>query len=603
MILQALKEYYDRKAAEGNIASEGWIHGGIDFIIHIDKAGNYRDISYIGESVGRKKLPKPMNVPNIGKQALKHSNSGKDANLLWDNASFVLGLGDKGDLRLDSMIQAIDHWIGMGVDSDSDAVRAFFEKGRQDRKHFLPILSNPEYGEELSKGGAKISFKVAGSDHKIIFDSPIVAKVLSKESSMPDSENAITGTCLITGQENVPIELTHTVIKGVWGTQTSGACIVSFNKDKPSFNSYCKEQSLNAPVGKLAASEYVKSLNVLLGSKQCIHIGDASTVFWSEKNTSFESDFSFFFSEPPKDDPDAGTRKVKALFESVNSGAYCNDDSDSRFYVLGLAPNAARIAVRFWQVGTIGQFAEKIRQHFEDIDIDHAEFDTEYCTLNELLSSVATETKDINKKNRVYFRGKYYDVPPNLAGSVLESILNGSPYPITLLHQCMRRIRAEVSLRNQNGKLLMNVTRARAAILRASINRFNRFYNPNKKEVTMGLDIESKDVGYLLGRLFAVLERVQIQSAGGEGKLNATIRDRFYGAFSSSPMTVMPMILKLKNHHLAKIGSSKGFFEGLIGQVMDGLDALKIPSHLTLEQQAHLAVGYYHQRQDFFKKQ
>lgn len=601
MILQTLKEYYDRKATEGNIASEGWIHGGIDFIIRIDKAGGYLDISDLRENVGKKKLPKPMNVPNIGKQALKHANSGKDANLLWDNASFVLGLGDKGDLRLDSMIQAIDQWIGRGVDFEIDAVRAFFEKGRQDRKHFSPILSNPEYGEELSKGSVKISFHVEGSTHKIIFDAPVVAKkMLSKDSSMTGAENVMTGTCLITGQEKVPIELTHTVIKGVWGTQTAGACIVSFNKDKKSFNSYGKEQSLNAPVSKLAASEYVKSLNTLLSSKQCIHIADASTVFWSEKRTDFESDFSFFFSEPPKDDPDAGTRKVRALFESVRSGAYCNDDTDGRFYVLGLAPNAARIAVRFWQVGTIGQFAEKIRQHFEDIEIDHAEFDTEYCTLNELLSSIATETKDINKKNRVYFRGKYYDVPPNLAGSVLESILNGSPYPMTLLHQCMRRIRAEVSLRNQNGKLLMNVTRARAAILKASINRFNRFYNPKKKEVTMGLDIESKDVGYLLGRLFAVLERVQIQSAGGEGKLNATIRDRFYGAFSSSPVTVMPMLLKLKNHHLAKIGSSKGFFEGLIGQVMDGLDALKIPSHLTLEQQAHLAVGYYHQRQVFF---
>jgi len=251
MILQALKEYYERKVGDGSIAPDGWIKGGIDFLLSLDIEGNIIGISDLRETHGKKKVSHILDVPNIGKQALKHTNSGKDANLLWDNASFVLGLGGKGDTRLKSMIEAIDQWLSPIEDEGIIAVRKFLEKGLTNRSHFDFALNHPDYGEELREGNAKLSFSIPQTGLKVVFDSKAVLKALEKTGGQDTDQ---IGTCLVTGDRNVPIEVTHPVTKGVWGAQTSGACIVSFNKD--SFNSYNKTQSYNAPVSKVVASQY-----------------------------------------------------------------------------------------------------------------------------------------------------------------------------------------------------------------------------------------------------------------------------------------------------------------------------------------------------------
>ena len=574
MILQALKEYYDRKAIEGLIARDGWIAGGIDFILDIDIYGNVRNIEDLRESEGRKKVSRSFNLPNIGKQALKHTNSGKDANLLWDNASFVFGLGDKGDIRLQSMIEVIDTWIGKTNDAGVNAVRTYFTSGLKDRNHFESALNHPEYGELFREGNVKVSFRVLETDFRVVFDSPVVSDALTKTNISEIANNPI-GTCLVTGQNNVAIEVTHPVTKGVWGAQSSGACIVSFNKD--AFNSYGKTQSLNAPVGKSVVSQYGKALNALLDSPgQCIHIGDTSTVFWSEKRSSFESDFSFFFKEPDKDNPDAGTQKVKALFDSVNTGTYIEDDGNNRFYILGLAPNAARISIRFWQVGTISEFALRIAQYFNDFKNIKPHKEPEYYSIWRVLVNIATQDKSEN-------------IPPNLAGDFMRSILEGTPYPATLLQACLRRIHSDTEYR---------VKPVRAALLKAYLNRYYQFYpNQNHKEVTMELDINQPSVGYQLGRLFATLEKIQEEANPG---INATIRERFYGAACATPVTAFTNLLRLKNHHLAKL-ENKGRvinFERLLGEIMSHLT--DFPAHLDLHEQGRFAIGYYHQRQSFF---
>lgn len=574
MILQALKEYYDRKASEGLIARDGWIAGGIDFLVDVDMDGNIHSIEDLRELEGRKKIPHPFDVPNIGKQALKHTNSGKDANLLWDNASFVFGLGDKGDTRLQSMIDVIDKWISETDDSGVNAVRSFLIKGLNDRSHFDFALNHPEFGETIKEGNVRISFHVSDTDYKVVFHSPVVANALTKVSNQDEATTAI-GTCLVTGKNDVAIEVTHPVTKGVWGAQSSGACIVSFNKD--SFNSYGKSQSLNAPVSKLVVSQYGKALNTLLDSpRQCIHIGDATTVFWSEKRSSFESDFAYFFKEPEKDDPDAGTQRVKALFESVNSGTYMEDDGTDRFYILGLSPNAARIAVRFWQVGRILEFASRIKEYFDDFAIVKPPKEPEYYSIWRILVNIATQDKSEN-------------IPPNIAGDLMRSILNGTPYPATLLQACLRRIHSDAENR---------VKPVRAALIKACLNRYYRFHpNQNHKEVNMELDINQPSIGYQLGRLFAALEKIQEEANPG---INATIKERFYGAACATPVTVFTNLLRLKNHHLAKL-ENKGriiYFERLLGEIMGNL--MDFPAHLDLHEQGRFAIGYYHQRQAFF---
>ncbi|MCI5209947.1 MAG: type I-C CRISPR-associated protein Cas8c/Csd1, partial [Candidatus Electrothrix sp. ATG2] len=338
------------------------------------------------------------------------------------------------------------------------------------------------------------------------------------------------------------------------------------------FDSYGKEQGFNAPVSKHAQAAYTNALNTLIKGENRIFVGDATTVFWSGEANQLEKDFNLFFNAPPKDDPDAGVKAVRALYESIYTGSLAAENNNP-FYVLGLAPNAARISVRFWSQGTVLQFAERIKTHFDDLEISRSSKDQEFFSLHKLLSHTALEFKISN-------------VPPNLAGAVIQAILDGKPYPVTLVQQCIRRIRAE-----------RHVNRIRAAILKAFINRKNRYHNEaeDKEEVTVSLDKNNMNPAYRLGRLFAVLENIQ-KAQGKE-----TIRERFYGAASSSPITVFPQLLKLKNHHLAKLkGGVVVYFEAMLGEIFNGIE--EIPSHLSLEEQARFAVGYYHQRQDLFTK-
>jgi CRISPR-associated protein Csd1 len=354
--------------------------------------------------------------------------------------------------------------------------------------------------------------------------------------------------------------------------------LVGFQRNS-GYDSYGKEQGYNAPVIKSTEFAYVTALNTLLKTKQQrLTVGDAATIFWSEKKTSFESDFLQFFVELPKDDPARGTQAVKALLDSPKSGAYLEDDGQTRFYVLGLAPNAARISVRFWQTGTIAEFADKIRQHFQDFAIAKPPGEPEFYSLWRTLVNIAILDRSEN-------------IPPNLAGSFMRAILSGTPYPETLLQAALRRIHNDTEAR---------VKPVRAAILKAYLNRYYRVRpNPNYKEIQMSLDASQPSTGYQLGRLFATLEKIQEEANPG---INATIRERFYGSACATPVVAFANLMRLKNHHLAKLENRGRVvnFERLLAEIVGRLD--DFPAHLDLHEQGRFAIGYYHQRQDFFTK-
>jgi CRISPR-associated protein Csd1 len=596
MILQSLYDYYQKKLTLGEIAPLGYAKKEIDFIIVIDKNGNYVNVERVQHYEGKRLRGTEYLVPRIGKQVEKHDNSGNDANLLWDKAEFAIGIGKKGSLKNTSFVNTINTYYPHPPDNVA-AILRYLKKENKRSKPFAQIVENNEFGEIVKTGSPIITFKIIG-DVEPITSQPHITKAIDEKKD----GNSVFGTCLITGFQNVPIEETHTVTKGIMGSQTSGANLVSFNKS--AFVSFKKDQSLNAPISKKAAESYTKALQHLVDSTtNKVRIADSTIVFWSEsapKVINLEEIVSWVVAmrTTNEENPDKGVQAVKALYDSVFTGNI-SQEKDNRFYALALAPNAARISVRFWRTGTVEIFGKRIYQHFEDFEIVKADYESQNCTLNEILASVAVETKDRLKPNAVYFRGKLYDVPSNLASAVIESILDGTPYPATLMQQCIRRIRAEVAHKEKNGKLLPNVNRTRAAILKAYLNRINKFKN-NNKEVCMSLDKENKDAGYVLGRLFALLEKIQEESAKPT-KLNSTIRERYYGSFSSSPITVMPLLMKLKNHHLAKLSGNnkqwiKNWLEGELAEVVDLLKPINIPAHLVLEQQAFFAVGYYHQK-------
>ncbi|MDE2129366.1 MAG: type I-C CRISPR-associated protein Cas8c/Csd1 [Betaproteobacteria bacterium] len=569
MILQALDAYYRRKQADPDPAKRlpafGLEDKEIPFVLEIDIDGKLLNLADTRNAVGKKKIGQRFLVP----QGVKKT-SGVAANLLWDTAEYVLGIDTRGNpervaeqhAAFRARIEALPEDVRQ--DDGILAALAFLDTFHLEWLATFPALA------DIQASNPVISFRLHG-DVELVCQRPAVVAATAHQA-----EDASDGVCLVSGAP-AAIERLHPAIKGVWGAQTSGANIVSFNLD--AFNSYGKAQGANAPLGKAAVFAYTTALNHLLArdSRQRIQVGDTSTVFWAEESHTLETAMPDLFGEPPKDSPDRNTDAIKALYASVASGQFSVGGPNTRFHVLGLAPNAARISIRFWETSTAAELAKRIAQHFDDIAVARAPHDPEHLSLFRLLTGLALLNKADN-------------IPPNLGGEVMRAILEGLPYPATLLNLAVARCRAE-----------QKPTYARAAAIKASLNRFIRFRNSAEKEFTPMLDPTNTNPAYRLGRLFAALEKIQEDASPG---LNATIRDRYYGAASSTPAAVFPTLLRLSKHHLGKLNAGLAVNrERLIGEIMNGFDAATFPPrHLALPDQARFALGYYQQRQSFFTK-
>lgn len=571
MILQALNDYYRRKQTEpdprNRLPAFGLEEKEIPFIIEIDAQGHLVNLLDTRSGEGKKKVGQRFLV----QQGVKKT-SGVSANLLWDTAEYVLGVDirDKPErvveqhaafrARIEALPESAQQDIGI------QAVLAFLDS--LDLKAVEHMPSWPD----IHATNPVMSFRLSG-DVDLICQRPAVVAV-SRPAS--DDEGNF-GTCLVSGA-NTAIERLHPAIKGVWGAQTSGANIVSFNLD--AFSSYGKSQGDNAPIGKSAAFAYTTALNHLLAkdSRQRVQVGDASTVFWAEAPHDLESMVPDLFGEPPKDNPDRGTDALKALYRSVDTGKFALGEANARFHVLGLAPNAARISIRFWETASALDLAKRLQKHFEDIRVIRAPHDPEHLSLFRLLTACAVQNKADN-------------IPPNLGGEIMRAILEDITYPATWLNAAVQRCRAE-----------QKVSYPRAAAIKACLNRDIRRANRNRthqeREFQAMLDSSNPNPAYRLGRLFATLEKIQEEANPG---LNATIRDRYFGAASSTPVAVFTTLLRLKNHHLGKLNPGRGVqMEKLLGEIMSGLT--DFPRHLALPDQGRFALGYYHQRQAFFTK-
>ncbi len=586
MILQALYDYYLRRQADVDPARRlpafGLEQKEIGFILEVDESGQLHAIIDARQMSGKKKIGTSYLVPMGVKKT-----SGIAANLLWDNAEYVLALPDVKKMDLARSKGGADEYLARLVE---------MQQAFRERISTLPVLAHGDAGlrgvlafldanpaeqvarfaahAEIAASNPVLTFRLV-DDTALVCQRPGVAPHLvvgATGDETTEDGDGLKATCLITG-DTLPVERLHTAIKGVWGAQTSGANIVSFNLE--AFNSYGKSQGANAPVSQAAAFAYTTALNALLArdSSQRVQIGDASTVFWAQKADPLEGELAALLGGG--DNPDAHTQQVKALFDSVHSGGFTGARGDNAFYVLGLAPNAARISVRFWHAAPLHIIAGRIAAWFDDLSLVRGPNDPEFPSLFRLLTAVALQ-------------GKADNIPPSLGGDLIRSIFTGSPYPTTWLNAAVQRCRAE-----------QQITYMRAAAIKAYLNRSLTTSDSQPREIQPMLDIESPSTAYRLGRLFATLEKIQEEASPG---LNATIRERYYGAASSTPVAVFTTLMRLKNHHLAKM-QSKGRavnFEKLLAEIMSGIS--DFPVHMNLPDQGRFAIGYYHQRQDFFTK-
>lgn len=584
MILQALNAYYRRKQADpdpkNRLPAFGLEEKEIPFILEIDAEGRLVNLADTRVGEGKKKIGQRFLVP----QGVKKT-SGVAANLLWDNAEYVLGVDtrDRPDrvaeqhaafrARLDALPETARNDAGIR------AVLAFLDEPDRER-----LETHPAWPDILAANPV-MTFRLHG-DLELVCQRPAVVAASANDGDIEAGQ--LGGMCLVSGDTSA-IERLHPAIKGVWGAQTSGANIVSFNLD--AFNSYGKAQGANAPLGKPAVFAYTTSLNHLLArdSRQRMQVGDTSTVFWAEETHELEN----LFGEVMRDDPDHGADALKALYSAVQSGKFAVGKAETRFHVLGLAPNAARIAIRFWETATAIDLAKRIKRHFDDIQIDHAPYESEYLSLAALLRGCSRRKSDGS-----------YDTPPNLGGEVMRAILEDLPYPTSLLNLAIQRCRAEQAKTNERtGKPVRHVSYERAAVIKATLKQLNRFRTHPEKEPTVSLDLSNTDPAYRLGRLFAVFERMQ--EAASERELNKTIKDAYFGAAMSTPRSVFPRLIRLNQHHMRDIKRARprsaGYFDALLREInWDLTPANAFPPVFALEKQGYFALGYYHQRQTLF---
>jgi len=567
MIIQALNEYYKRLKQDpnANIPTFGFSNEKIHFALVLNKLGELVDVKDLREKVDKKNIPKQLIVPAPNKKS-----SGVDPNFIWSNTGYILGADNKEHKdknRLKKMFSAFkefQHYLGDEInDTGMSTILKFLDLWQPKEVKQL------KYWEEMA--GMNLVFQLDG-ERKYIHEHAAIKERWIKYYQEKQSDYQ--AFCLVSGQKK-PIARLHPSIKGIPPpAQSSGTSIVSFNLD--SFCSYNKKQSFNAPVGEDIAFNYTTALNHLLhfNSRQKVQIGDTITVFWAEGETPIEG-FLKNVLEPQVNLVDLGD--IRKFLEAMREGKMpkeIENTKNMKFYILGLSPNASRLSVRFWYISTVEDISCKIGQHFKDLAIIKSyDNETEFPGMWQLLHETAVQ-------------GKSENISPLLAGAFIRSILTGLRYPSGILAAIVERIRAD-----------QKINYPRVALIKAYLVRNWRLQNKREREViSMSLDKKEKNIGYRLGRLFAILEKAQKDAVPGA---NTTIKDRYYGSASATPAIVFPQLLRLAQHHIQKSDYGMNTDKHIEDVVQD---IQKFPSHLNLKDQGIFTLGYYHQKQDFYKK-
>ena len=571
MILQALTRYYDDLLERGEIAPPGWSPAKISYALCLDENGAVTQIvpTLKDTVVGKKTVQRPqeMTLPAPVKRTV-----GIASNFLWDNSAYLLGADQKGKPeRSRKCFQAasqLHHEILDGVDSPAArAILAFFDTWKPEQAAEHPALTGQ--CDDIM-GGANLVLRVNG--HYPQDDSAV--RTAWQRYCGGDDPDALHMQCLVTGRED-EIAATHPSVKGVRNAQSSGAALVSFNS--PAFCSYGREQNYNAPVGKQAAFAYTAALNHLLAGKNNVQlIGDTTVVCWAEGAEPVYQDYAqafLFGGETPEGLSD---NDLRAVLKRLAEGKPCDElgiDPNRPFYILGLAPNAARLSVRFFLRDSFGSLMKNVNDHYERLRIAGSRY--EMLPLWALLR----ETVNLNSRDK--------EPPPAMAGATARAVFSGGLYPASLLEAVMLRIRTE-----------RNITWGRASILKAYYLK-----NPHKdcpKEVlTVSLNEESTNVAYTLGRIFSIYEAAQQAANPG---INATIKDKYFNSAAAMPASIFPILNNLYQKHLRKLENGQRIYFDKQVSALKNILGESYPARMTLAQQGAFDLGYYHQTQKRYTK-
>ena len=573
MILQALTRYYEDLLAQGKIDAPGWAPARISFALYLDENGGLTQVVPTMENVpkGKKTVQQPqsMALPAAVKRTV-----GIAANFLWDNSSYLLGIDQKGkpERSRDCFAAAVQlhHAVLDGVDSScARSILAFFDNWKPESAAEHPALAG-QLDDVIS--GGNLLFRAAG----VYPQKDAAIREAWQRYRESGGADTVRMQCLATGTED-EIVAVHPSVKGVRDAQSSGAALVSFNA--PAFCSYGHEQSYNAPVGKYAAFAYTAALNHLLADKENVQtIGDTTVVCWAEGAEDIYQTLGvaalFGGRKEGLSDDD-----LRAALKRLVDGLPCDDlgiDPERPFYILGLAPNAARLSVRFFLRDSFGALMKNVNDHYERMEIVRPAYKKfSYLPLWAMLQ----ETVNLNSRDK--------SPSPAMAGATARAVFSGGRYPASLLEAVMLRIRAE-----------RNITWGRAAIIKAYYLK-----NPHKdcpeEVLTMSLNEASTNPAYTLGRLFSIYEAVQQAANPG---INATIKDKYFNSAAAMPSSIFPVLNNLYQKHLRKLEQGQRVYYDKQVSALKGVLGTEFPARMTLAQQGSFDLGYYHQTQKRYTK-
>ena len=575
MILQALVSYYETLAARGELPQPGWAPVKVSYVLNLDDQGDITTVVCIKEEVtrGKKKalVPQIIQLPAPVKRTV-----GVTANFLCDNSSYILGADKKGkpkrSLECFQACKTLHETLLVSVEEPAArALLSFFDHWQPEKLTEHPAFAHQDMEDLLAS--ANLIFRYRG---RYLHEIPAIRQAW--QDYYNNSQDSQQFPCLVTGKL-APVAQLHPSIKGIYGAQSSGASLVSFNA--PAFCSYDREQGLNAPTSQYAAFAYGAALNYLIAT-QNTRVGDVTLLFWAESGEEAYADALKRFGFGGGDEDDQYKEEdLKGLMESLAEGADVEWDGtridpNMTFYILGISPNAARLSVRFFLRNSFGQFIRSVKAHYDRLEIVRPSFDP---FDNIPVWRMLKETVNPNSREK--------KPAADMAGDTLRAILTNTPSPATLLNGVTLRIRAD-----------REMNRTRAAILKAYYLKNRNPFVP-EEVLTVSLNQDSNHEAYVLGRLFSVLEAIQSDANPG---INATIRDKYFSSASATPGVVFPTLVNLAQKHLRKLDEGKKiFYDKQLTELMSKLGET-YPNRMNLPQQGAFQLGYYHQTQYRFTK-
>lgn len=603
MILQALVRCYEALAERGELEKEGWSPVKVSWGLELDADGQVKSLLLMGGTDAKgKQIPRVMKLPDPVKRS-----SGVAANFLCDNSAYVLGVDAKGKPERTRECFAACARKHQDVLKDvrhptAKAILNFFERWKPENAACHPAIQ-PNL-ETLLKGG-NIVFVTHDAEGELQLAQDVPEIRRAWDEAYANSDDAVMGRCLVTGEEG-PIAILHPSIKGVMGAQSSGASLVSFNA--PAFESYGKEsardnqgQGRNAPVGKYAAFAYGAALNYMVGQAD-FHgrLGDTTLVYWAEgAEPAYGSAFMAMMGMGGEDKNEITQKELSGVLTALCQGhtvkwANVPLNPKNRFYILGIAPNASRLSVRFFLQNSFDEFAQNYQKHQEDLNIVRPAFD-EWETLS--MWALLRETVNPNSRDK--------SAQPQLVGEMLRAVLTGSLYPSALYTQTEIRLRAEKEINRGKAAII------KAYLLRNIVEQQKDQTHVYKEVLDVELNEQSTYLPYRLGRLFAVLEALQLEAFrdnnNRDSKPNTTIKDQFFSSACATPVVAFPIIVDRAQKYLRKLKAKNKeglarYYSDMMDDIIGNFEEKRYPAHLSLEDQGVFQIGYYHQRQRMYAK-